>query len=119
MNPLAPRNDAENEHNDQLEIMTDDNEIVDDHDGQTEQQPTNEPDASERAENKGAVNNDTIQTKSGRVSRPTERILESIQQQMDSIVSLFVNGKCITMTPTPYKQRWRIQWHSQHRPIRM
>jgi hypothetical protein len=36
------------------------------------------------------VSDDAIRTKSGRVSRPTERMLESIQQQMDGIVSLFV-----------------------------
>jgi hypothetical protein len=95
MNPLAPRNKAdrnkaENEHDEQVEIVTYDNEIADEHDGQTEQQPTDEPATSARAENKGAVNDDAIQTKSGRVSRPTERMLESIQQQMDGVVSLFV-----------------------------
>jgi hypothetical protein len=64
-----------------------------DDDVETNQQPTTELDEPEhdRAENKGANGtDDTIQTKSGRVSKPTERIMESIQQQMDGIVSLFV-----------------------------
>jgi hypothetical protein len=91
INPLAPRKEHEMEHENNSEIMKDEIMTVDATDDMLGQQPTTGADMHERSENKGdSVDDNAIRTKSGRVSKPTERMRESIEQQMDGLVSLFV-----------------------------
>jgi Reverse transcriptase (RNA-dependent DNA polymerase) len=90
MNPLAPAppKDDSMEQESELQMQeenmttTDENETV-----AFQQHPWNENGQSTDDRPKPE---DTIRTRSGRVSKPTERMIESIEQQMNGVVSLFV-----------------------------
>jgi hypothetical protein len=92
MSPLAPpKNDGmDQESNMQTQeeddkMTNDENEIID-----FQQPPCTSDEETGQSTDDRHKQDDTIRTRSGRVSKPTERMLESIEQQMNGVVSLFV-----------------------------
>jgi hypothetical protein len=87
-NPLAPQRDLE--LGQELEWDTADIDPTTTTTNDSQIPPSEVHDENGQSTNDGDDHDETIRTRSGRVSKPTERMRESVEQQTNRLVSLFV-----------------------------